>query len=144
MSILGVDWGEKRIGLAISRNDIAFDFKTLIFDNFDNFLKEIKKIIEDEKVEKIIFGISKNKEGKIGFQAKKQLVFVKRLKRELNLEIILEDEIFTSKEAKRYLQEQNISRDKIDKLINQKAAQLILQAYLDRMNKKEEARKVDH
>ena len=95
MSILGVDWGEKRIGLAISRNDIAFDFKTLIFDNFDNFLKEIKKIIEDEKVEKIIFGISKNKEGKIGFQAKKQLDFVKRLKRELNLEIISSSKIIS-------------------------------------------------
>ena len=62
MSILGIDWGEKRIGLAISRNGIAFDFKTLNFENDEKLIQEIKTICDEENVEKIIIGLSKNKQ----------------------------------------------------------------------------------
>jgi len=137
MTILGIDFGQKRIGLAISRRGIAFEYKTLEFKNQDSLLLEINQICQDEQIKKIVIGLSKTRENKIGFQAKRQLKFAKSLKNKLKIPIIFENEIFTTREAGRILNEQKIKKRKLKKFVDSKAAQLILQSYLDKSPEKE-------
>lgn len=134
MAILGMDLGQKRAGLAISREGLAFEYKTISVSDFDLLIEEIKQICGKEKVEKIVIGLSKTNQRKVGFQAKRQLDFGQKLKNQLNIPIIWQDELLTTKEAVRILKEQKIKKEKVKSQIDSKAAQLILQSYLDKEN----------
>ncbi len=119
---LGIDWGEKRIGLALadSETKLALAFKTV------NFLAELLHIIEEEKVDKIILGqpikLSNTKELALDFQK-----FYQSLKNKTNLEIILEDERLSTKAG---FSLSGRAKDKADK--DALAASIILQNYLDK------------
>jgi len=133
MVILGIDFGQKRTGLAIARERIAFEYKTLLNADLDSLVEEIRQICQKEKVEKVVVGLAKTSRGEIGFQAKRQQEFSIRLKKKLNIPIVFQDEILSTKEAERVLREQKIKREKILERVDTKAAQLILQSYLDRL-----------
>ena len=68
-SILGIDLGEKRVGLAMAKSGIAFEYKTINFNNLSELIEQIVKICQDEKIEKIILGVAKNREA--GFRETK-------------------------------------------------------------------------
>ncbi|HLC39029.1 MAG TPA: Holliday junction resolvase RuvX [Patescibacteria group bacterium] len=133
-SILGIDLGEKRVGLAMAKSGIAFEYKTINFNNLSELIEQIVKICQDEKIEKIILGVAKNREGEIGFQANLQLDFKNQLEKAVKLSVLIISELYTTKEARRILTEMGLGEDKIKARLDAKAAQLILESYLEKNN----------
>lgn len=139
LRILGIDLGEKRIGISIS-DELGITAQGLPTVNSINEvedLKNIKKIIDEYGVEKIILGLPKNMNGSLGKQAKKALAFAEKLKSSFQLPVELEDERLSTAKAEKYLIEINRSRKKRKKVIDKMSSMIILQSFLDRrmMNK---------
>jgi putative Holliday junction resolvase len=139
MRFLGVDYGTKRVGLALSDENgtLAFPFTTLL--NTKNILEEIEEIIEKENIEELVVGESRdadNSENKIN---KKIEDFIYKLKENSQIKIHREKEFFSSFEAhSRMGKEANSARQaKFSKTteLDSKAAAVILQRFLDRRNK---------
>lgn len=136
MCVLGVDYGGRRIGLAISDKDekLASRFLTVENRNLEIVIKEINNIIAKENIEKIIIGLP------VGLkmeseQTKKTRLFINKLKQKTNLPIIEVNEVFTSKMAEENLLRAGVKRERIKNVIDQEAARIILQDYLDSINK---------
>ncbi len=140
MRLLGLDLGSKTIGIAISDKlgIIASTYKTIFFEEGNSLtsLDELKNIIKDENISKIVLGFPKNMNNSIGPRAEESLKFKKILEDELNIEVILEDERWTTVQANRILIDANISRKKRKTKVDKLAATYILQSYLDK-NRKE-------
>ncbi len=129
MRIMGLDAGEKRIGVAVS-DPLGYIAQGISIIKREN-IKELKKTVSDYNIEKIVVGLPKNMDGSIGEQGKKVLDFIEELKKEINLPILTWDERLTTKEAERVLLRADLSRAKRKKVIDKLAAVLILQSYLD-------------
>lgn len=136
MRYLGLDLGEKSLGLSISdiTGTIASTYKTLRFDSgdYESLFEPLKKIVKDEHVEKLVLGLPKNMNNSLGFRAEETINFKEKLENYLNLEVILQDERLTTIEANRYMLEADISRKKRKQKKDELAANIILQSYLDR------------
>lgn len=134
MRILGLDIGDKTIGIAVSDEMgwTAQGLKTLIRKGFNEELSSIKEIIEEYGVKEILVGLPKNMNGSIGPQGKKVIIFVERLKTALSLPVLLWDERLSTVRAEKVLLEADMSRRKRKGLKDKLAAQFILQGYLDR------------
>lgn len=134
MRILGLDIGDKTIGVAVSDEMgwTAQGLKTLIRKGFNEELSSIKEIIEEYGVKEILVGLPKNMNGSIGPQGKKVITFVERLKTALSLPVLLWDERLSTVRAEKVLLEADMSRKKRKGLKDKLAAQFILQGYLDR------------
>lgn len=122
--ILGIDWGEKRTGLALSdeKEKIAFPFKTIKEGKGGETIEKIQEICSNKGVDKIVLGVPKSFDGKEHKIAKKAKSFGKKISKELDIKVEFENEIFTSK----------IARSKITNNIDKRAASIILQSYLDK------------
>lgn len=131
--ILGMDVGRKRIGLAISDGLglTAQPLSLLKRKDISRDLAELKKIIVDRDIKKIVVGLPLNMNGSVGKMAIEILDFVELLKDNLILPVITWDERFTSLQAKTLLLEADLSRRKRKEVIDKLSAQLILQGYLD-------------
>ena len=136
MRILGIDYGSKRIGIAVSdplgitAQGVAVIGKG---ENYDHDIRELKRIIKKYGgVDEIVVGLPKTMEGKIGPQAEKILAFIEVLKKEFKLNITAWDERLTTLEAEKMLISAGLSREKRKKVIDKSAAANILQNYLDR------------
>ena len=131
--ILAIDFGLKRVGLALSDplKIFAYPYKTLINDN--SFLIELKKIFKDQNIIKIILGIPDG-DYKSTNEIKNRILLLKKQIEKLNLEVILWDEGFTSIIAEeRILQSVTKKTKRQDKgLLDQHSAAIILQEYLDK------------
>src|SRR3990172_4990612 len=121
MRILGLDIGDKFIGLALS------DESEIIATG----LETIKRTRIEDDVKKIVYGIPKNLYGGIGLQGEKTLKFVEHLKKYIDIQMNPWDERFTTKEAERILIEEGIRREKRKQMRDRLSAVLILQGYLD-------------
>lgn len=139
MRILGIDLGEKRIGISIcdELEITAQGLPTIPSTNEDGDLKNIKKIVDKYDVKKIILGLPKNMNGTLGKQAKKALFFAEKLKEICQLPVELEDERLSTSKAEKLLIEADRSRKKRKKIVDKMSAVIILQSFLDRrmMNK---------
>jgi len=133
MRILGIDMGQKRIGLAISdKLGITAQGLTVIERGKPEAdLCQLRQIILENKITKIVVGLPKNMNGSLGPQVNKVKDFIALLNHECPLEIIYWDERLTTIEAQRILIEGNLSRKKRKKVIDKLAAVIILQSYLD-------------
>jgi putative Holliday junction resolvase len=131
MRILALDWGTVRIGAAISDEEgkIAFPLRQPI--DAKHAVDEIKKIVSEKPVEKIIVGNPQTLDGTAGGSQEKTLNFIDQLKAELGLPVELIDERFSTVQAGKLLSEQGVSEQKQRSLKDNLAAQLILQQYLD-------------
>ena len=131
--ILGLDYGSKRIGVAVSDElEIAArGLTTIIRKNQKNDLDEIAKIISIYSVEKIIIGYPIKLDGSEGIQCEKISRFAKLLEAKLRLPVIKWDETLTTKEAEDILIQAHVRREKRKRVIDKLAATLILQGYLD-------------
>jgi len=132
MRILGLDIGDKRIGIAISDEMgwTAQGLKTISRDKDE--ISEIKEIIEGYEVKEVIIGLPKNMDGSIGPQGEKVIAFVERLKANISLPILLWDERLSTVSAEKTLLKADLSRRKRKALRDRLSAQFILQGYLDR------------
>ena len=138
MRYLGLDLGSNTLGMAISdaTGVIATNLGTLYFndENYDSLLESLKKVIDENKVERIVLGLPKNMDNTLGTRALITLEFKEKLENAFNLEVIMEDERLTSVISNNVLISADISRKKRKKKVDGMAAVLILQSYLDKIN----------
>ncbi len=134
MRILGIDLGEKRIGIAISDEleITAQGLPTIPSLNEDENLKNIKKIVDKYDVKRIVLGLPKNMNGTLGKQAKKAISFAEKLKEICQLPVELEDERLSTSKAEKLLIYADQSRKKRKKIVDKMSAVIILQSFLDR------------
>ncbi len=133
MRILGIDYGQKRIGIAISDEMaiVATPVGTVEESGVNAAVAAIAKIVTEREVGKIIVGLPRNMDGSIGPKAQETLAFVEKLKTRSTVPIQMWDERLTTKAAERAMIEADVSRKKRRENIDKMAAQLILQSYLD-------------
>ncbi|HHY06772.1 MAG TPA: Holliday junction resolvase RuvX [Clostridia bacterium] len=133
MRILGMDLGEKRIGLAVSDElgITAQGLFTLKRTELKEDLRQLVKIIQEKEITKLVVGLPKNMNGSLGPQADRVKSFVILLTKECPLEVVYWDERLTTVAAQRVLIEGDVSRKKRRKVVDKIAAVIILQSYLD-------------
>lgn len=136
MRYLGLDLGTRTLGVSISdlTHTIASTYGTIRYEegNFDYLISELCKIIESEKIEKIVLGFPKNMNNTLGESAIRCIDFGKMIEEKLNVIVVMQDERLTTVQATNYMLEANVSRKKRKKKIDSLAANIILQSYLDR------------
>jgi len=145
MRILGIDYGEKKIGIAFSDESAKFAFPHSVIDNVsaNSVLKTLKIICDKNNIAKIIIGQSltyKMQPNPIMKRVEKFKLFIEE---RLNIPVEYESEILTTKQASRFSNDLrcrlrkcggNSSKSKKKEKIHASAAALILQSYLDRQN----------
>lgn len=140
MRYLGLDLGTKTLGIAISdeTNLIASRLTTIFFtdEDYQSLLNPLEDIIKEFNIQKLVLGYPKNMNNTVGKRALITLEFKKSLEEKFGLEVIMEDERLTSVISNQVLISANVSRKKRKKKVDGLAATLILQSYLDKINKK--------
>lgn len=133
-----MDVGDKRIGMAISDSLgwTAQGIQTLERRSRQYDLEFIKKVIEEYKPECIVIGLPKNMNGTVGPQSEKVKVFAEILKEHLQPEIVFWDERLSTVSAHKIMIQGDVSRKKRKQRVDQVAAVLILQNYLDYLNQR--------
>ena len=130
---LGIDFGSKRVGLALSDrlNLIASPYKTLNYISEKELISQLKSIVYENNIEIFVLGLPINMKGEDTIQTKKVRNF-KKLLSGLGLPVIYEDERLSSISAKNSLVLQNIKTGHNKEAIDRTAAAIILQQYLDK------------
>lgn len=133
MRIMGLDFGERTIGVAVSDALLltAQGIKTIRRSKKE--LEELRGIIQEYEVEEIVLGYPKNMNGTLGPRAQMTEEFASVLKEEFGLTLILWDERLSTVGAQRSLLEADVSRAKRRQVIDKMAAVFILQGYLDHL-----------
>ena len=131
---LGIDHGNRRVGLALSDplKIIAKPFQTITYKNVENLCSQLKIIIIDNDVERIVLGMPIGMQGQRTKQTEKVTEFADVLKSEMNIPISLEDERLSSVSAKKALIQQNVKTGHNKGRIDETAAAIFLQQYLER------------
>lgn len=141
--ILGIDFGQVRIGLAISDELrlLAHPLETIPANK--NPGKRIAEIVRDRKVDKVVIGIPRHMSGEVGDAARQALDFAAALRRQLSCSIETWDERLTTVAANRALAAAGKKTRETRKFVDQVAAQMILQGYLDRERDAVEVKQLD-
>lgn len=132
-NILGFDFGEKRIGVAIADEGmkIATPHTVLNVKNRQKTLEEIRNLIREYSASKVVVGLPKTLKNEIGPAAKKVIDQVDWFKQQIPCEWVLWDERFSTREVERILLEADLSRQRRKEVRDQLSAQRILQGYID-------------
>lgn len=134
MRVIGLDLGDKTIGVAVSDGlgITAQGLTTVLRRSNSKDMEALKAYIDEYEAGEIVVGLPKNMDGTLGPQADKALAFAEKLKAEFGLPVVLYDERLTTSLVQRALIEADVSRAKRKKVVDMLAAQVILQGYLDR------------
>jgi putative holliday junction resolvase len=150
MRFLGIDYGTKRIGVALSDENGVLAFPKEIVLNDINTFKKIGEIIKKENIQEIVVGESVDFSGKLNVLSARIEIFIKELQEKFNLPIHKQKEFMTSVEARRHQDfggqaRKSVSGSQHSRLkqiksgrIDASAAALILQRYLDRRSRQKE------
>ena len=130
--ILGVDFGRVRIGLAISDELRLLAHPLETIPAGDKAVGRIAQIVREKKIDRVVVGVPKLMSGKMGMAADEALRFVEKLRVILSCQVNTWDERLTTVAAQRALQESGKKTRATREYIDQVAAQMILQSYLDR------------
>lgn len=132
--LMGLDVGDKTIGVAIS--DLlmitAQAVTTVRRTNLKNDINELKKIIEEYKITRIVSGLPKMLDGTVGIQGGKVVEFIEKLKKHITIPVDFEDERFTTTISERMLIDADVKRKKRKEVIDKLAAAQILTTYMQR------------
>jgi len=130
--ILGIDFGRARIGLAISDELglLAHPLETLRANK--DAIERIAEIIRERNIDKIVVGVPRHMSGEIGESAKEALEFANKLRAQIPCPVETWDERLTTVAAERALRGAGKKTRKTRHIVDQVAAQMILQSYLDR------------
>lgn len=133
MKILGIDFGTKTMGLAISDDIGLLGHGIGVIKRIDlhHDLLELQKNINYYRVDRIVVGLPLNMDGSLGKAAEQVLTFVDNLKSTFSLPVDTWDERLSTVEAERILRSREMSRQKRRKTVDKVAAAIILQGYLD-------------
>jgi putative Holliday junction resolvase len=134
MRILGLDIGDKRIGISLSDELLltAQSHKVLERRETISDIRSIKEIVDSYDVTDVVIGMPFNMDGSKGFKADGVEKFTETFKKYVDVPVHHEDERLTTAQAHRSMLEGDLSRNKRKKRVDAIAAQLILQTYLDR------------
>ena len=133
MRILGIDYGHKRLGLALSDEDaiLATPLPVRVRTTIADDLSFLTQLAREREVAKIILGLPLNMDGSSGEMADEVVIFAAALREESGLPVVTFDERLTSVEAERVLVQANLSRKRRKGLRDSLSAVLILQGYLE-------------
>ena len=138
MRFLGIDYGTKRVGLAVSDENEKLAFPKGILPNDLNLFEKIGIFLKEEDIKEIVVGESMNLKGKPNPLSKKIEIFIAELRKKFKIPVRKEKEFLTSVEArgkvgKEINDARKIKKEK-SKKVDDSAAALILQRYLDKKN----------
>jgi putative Holliday junction resolvase len=136
---LGIDYGSKYIGLAVSdrSNTIAHSKDVIKRTALNQDLDIIKKYLKDYEIDEIVVGMPTSLDGSVGPRAKRTQEFINFLNNRLEIKITNWDERFTTLIADQSMLDADLSRKKRKKMVDKIAAALILQNYLDFINQRD-------
>ena len=144
MRILGLDFGSKTVGVAVSDPlGITAQPVEIVRRKSESKLRQtlarIEELAKEYRAESFVLGLPKNMNNTMGERAEKSLAFKEMLEKRTGLPVVMWDERLTTAEAERTLMETGVRRENRKQYLDQMAAVLILQGYLDRisMNKEE-------
>ena len=134
MRIMGLDLGDKTIGVALS-DPMGWTAQAIEVirrgENTDHEIVRLKELVSQYNVEKFLLGLPKNMNGTIGERGRISIEYADFLQQELRLPVELWDERLSTVSAERVLLEADMSRAKRKKVIDKMAAAVILQGYLN-------------
>jgi putative holliday junction resolvase len=126
MKYIGIDYGIKRIGLAISDDSGKLAFPNVVLSNDKNLFENFKKIYLENKIQAVVMGESRDFKGKANPIFSKSLDFKGQIEKNLSLKVFMMPEYLSTKQAE-HIQGKG-------KLVDASAAAVILQSYLDKKN----------
>ena len=134
--LIGLDLGSKRIGIGIcdENHKIATPFKTVIKTNLDDFIKQLKEIIEENNIKGIIVGNPVNMDGSFGKSSQSVKDTVINLEKFIDIPFTLWDERLSTVGSFNISSQLDINVSKREKDIDKNAAAFILQGALDYLN----------
>jgi len=133
LRIMGLDLGDRRIGVAVS-DELGWTAQGVgvVERHRDGReLEEIERLVREREVSEIVVGLPRNMDGSIGPRGEICIAFAEMLRGKLQLPVHLWDERLTTAAAERTLLEADVSRKKRRQVVDKLAATLILQHYLD-------------
>ena len=145
MRIMGLDYGSKTVGVAVSDPlGLTAQGIEIVRRKSENKLRQtlarIEEIAKEYGVEKIVLGFPKHMNNDIGERAEKSLEFKEMLERRTGLPVVMWDERLTTVEADRTMMETGIRRENRKEYVDMIAAVFILQGYLDYLSHQKESR----
>ncbi|MBN1669836.1 MAG: Holliday junction resolvase RuvX [Kiritimatiellae bacterium] len=137
--ILGVDYGERRLGFALSDpgGTIATPLRVVASGGGEQGLEAVRRICGETGAERVVVGLPLSLDGTHGPASETTLAFVRALREVLDVPVETWDERLTTRAAERVLIEAGTSRAKRKRVIDKLAAQIMLQSYLDSRCSKE-------
>lgn len=140
MVALALDIGQVRIGIAVSdrRGRVALPVKVLPAIEVTSMARSFRQIVEDHEPDIIVCGRPQTMAGEDGPQAERVISVGRQIADALDLPLVFADERLSSREAKRILRENGLSERKMRGKVDMVAASLILQAWLDAQNGKDD------
>ncbi|MCI5529606.1 MAG: Holliday junction resolvase RuvX [Blautia sp.] len=136
MRVLGLDYGSKTVGVAVSDPmGLTAQGVETIWRKQENKLRQtlarIEELVSEYQVERIVVGYPKNMNNTVGERALKSLEFKEKLEKRTGLPVVMWDERLTTVEAERTLMEAGVRRENRKQYLDELAAVFILQGYLD-------------
>ena len=125
MQILGVDYGRKKVGLAIANGPLAEPYSVIRYEDTKVLIGELQKIIEENKIEKLVVGISE------GQMAEETKIFLSAIRNTFSVPVETFDETLSTQEAQTLSIEAGLKKGRRKSLEDAFAAAVILQNYLD-------------
>ncbi len=125
MKILGIDYGRSKMGIALAEGPLAEPFKVIRYSDTRIVAEQIKKIIDEQKIEKVVIGVS---EGAMGEESKN---FSRSFGEMLKIPVVTSDETLSTQDAKILSREAGIHQKKRHEMEDAYAACVMLQNYLD-------------
>ncbi|MCL5074575.1 MAG: Holliday junction resolvase RuvX [Chloroflexi bacterium] len=137
MRLLGLDVGDRRIGVAVGDVVLSFARPVTVIQrvSLKRDLALIANLVQEYGIEAIVIGVPKHMKGTIGEQAEKALSFGEHLRQHLGIEVVFWDERLTTVAAEKMLIAAGVKRTERKKKIDAAAAALMLQSYLDYLNR---------
>lgn len=138
MRRLGLDYGDRRIGVAMSDELgwTAQGLEVIRRTNAEADLARIADLVREHGVKEVVVGLPKNMDGSIGPRGEICMAFAERLRGKLDVPVVLWDERLSTVSAERTLIEADVSRKKRKQVVDKMAAAIILQHYLESKNGK--------
>lgn len=138
MRIMGLDYGEKTIGVAVSDELgwTAQGIEVIRRTNMSSDIEALRNIMLTYHIHEIVIGLPKHMNGTIGERGEQCIAFAEQLKTHFKLPVHLWDERLTTVAAERTLLEADMSRKKRKQVVDKIAAVFILQGYMDSKTRK--------
>lgn len=132
MNYLGIDWGEKRIGLAYADEvGIAVPLPAAVAASKKARLQHVEQMIKERRIDEIVCGYPLNMNGSVGFKAREVDVFIEEIAKRFRLPIHRIDERLSSHSIEQGLRGQKKKPDRKSGEIDSRAAALILQDFIE-------------